>query len=182
MQGRIPPYLLKPVSSTTSVQGIFKNCKKLSSYVKDGGTVYQVPEKFFTYATKVTNLVEAFQGLSFVANTSLSVFNALNNPLDIRKIFAIGIYNGVTIQGIFNSNTLSKVSGAFSYNDLTLNTVALGVVFAEYRTISATNATATNNFPTGAGKMPATANMGYVYYGWGSKATDVAIPNTNQNY
>ena len=182
MQGRIPPYLLKPVSSTTSVQGIFKNCKKLSSYVKDGGTVYQVPEKFFTYATKVTNLVEAFQGLSFVANTSLSVFNALNNPLDIRKIFAIGIYNGVTIQGIFNSNTLSKVSGAFSYNDLTLNTDALGVAFAEHRTISATNATATNNFPTGAGKMPATANMGYVYYGWGSKATDVAIPNTNQNY
>ncbi len=30
--GRIPPYLLKPVSSITSIENIFTNCKRVTAY------------------------------------------------------------------------------------------------------------------------------------------------------
>ena len=48
---------------------MFKNCKRLSS--------------------KITSLVETFQGLAFIPSTNLTVFGALTNALDIRNTYTI---------------------------------------------------------------------------------------------
>ena len=86
--GRIPPYLLRPLSSITDISYMFKNCKRLSSYMKDS-LIYQIPKDFFSYAPKITSLVEIFQGLAFIPSTNLTVFGALTNALDIRNTYTI---------------------------------------------------------------------------------------------
>lgn len=187
LQGRIPPYLLKPVSSITSARAIFKNCKRLTSY-SDGTTIYQIPKDFFSYAPKITNLVQAFQGLAFIFGTNLNVFGLLSNPLDIRCIFATCVYgtdaggSTWTLSELFANNTISRVSGAFSYKDLTINdNAAWGVSIPEFRTVAVSDSIrAGNNFVST--KLPASTAVACVYYGWGSKASDSTIPSTNNNY
>lgn len=187
IQGRIPSYLLQPVSEVANISRMFRNCRRISSY-STGTAIYQIPEKFFSYAPKVSSLVQTFSGLSFIHSTSLNIFGALTNALDIRCIFAIAIYGDAasggtwTFSGVFMNNTLSRISGAFSCNNMSINDGAeLGVTYAEHSTIGlSSNVRTSNNFP--ASKIPAQANIGYTYYGWGSKATDAAISSTNNNY
>jgi hypothetical protein len=44
MQGKIPPYLLKPVNKVTDLHNMFTNCKRLSYYTKSDGTQFMIPE------------------------------------------------------------------------------------------------------------------------------------------
>ena len=187
MQGRIPPYLLKPVSNVQNIQSLFKNCRKLSSYKTSAGNIYQIPKEFFTYASKVSILSKAFQGLSYIYGTSLNVFDVLTQSLDIRCIFAISLYGADasggtnTLSGIFSNNIINKASGAFSGNDLSLSDNILGVAETNiYANVGIANIKATNNFNTA--KLPSSSNIGYVYYKWGSNANDAAIANQNNNY
>ena len=90
IKGRIPPYLLKPVSGITSIKEIFKNCKQLSYYTTEGGTTYLIPVTFFHYTPRLTDLNSAFYGLIFPPNISLDVFKSgANNRqgLDVTQIF-----------------------------------------------------------------------------------------------
>ena len=185
--GRIPPYLLRPLSNITDISYMFKNCKRLSSYMKDS-LVYQVPKDFFSYAPKITSLVEAFQGLAFIPNTNLTVFGALTSALDIRCMMQSCIWgkdNVVwNISGMFGTNTIARISGAFSMKDLNISSSEiLGVSAPEYRIIGIPNSTTIgNNFGTNSTKIPAPTATGYVYYLWGTKANDPLIDNENSNY
>ena len=187
IQGRIPPYLLRPISEVSDISRMFKNCRRISSY-STGTSIYQIPEKFFSYATKVNSLVQTFQGLSLIPNTILSVFGLLTSALDIRAIFAITLYgdgaanNSWSFSGTFMNNTIARLSGAFSCNNITINNSAeLGVTYAEHSTIGInSNVRTSNNFASG--KIPAASSIGYTYYGWRTQATDTVIPSTNNNY
>ena len=185
--GRIPPYLLRPLSNITDISYMFKNCKRLSSYMKDS-LVYQVPKDFFSYAPKITSLVETFQGLAFIPNTNLTVFGALTSALDIRCIMQSCIWgkDDVTwnISGMFGTNTIARISGAFSMKDLNISSSdILGVSVPEHRTIGIPNSTRMgSNFGTNSTKIPAPTATGYVYYLWGSKANDSLINDENGNY
>lgn len=185
--GRIPPYLLRPLSNITDISYMFKNCKRLSSYMKDS-SVYQVPKDFFSYAPKITSLVETFQGLAFIPNTNLTVFSTLTGALDIRCIMQSCIWgkDNVTwnISGMFGTNTIARISGAFSRKDLNINSSnILGVSVPEYRTVDIPNFTTMgSNFGTNSTKIPSPTAIGYVYYLWGSKANDSLINDGNGNY
>lgn len=185
--GRIPPYLLRPLSNITDISYMFKNCKRLSSYTKDS-LVYQIPKDFFSYAPKIISLVETFQGLAFIPNTNLTVFGALTNALDIRCIMQSCIWGKDNvpwnISDIFGTNTIARISGAFSMKDLYINNnVILGVYVPENRIINIPNSTTMgSNFGTNSTKVPAPTATGYVYYLWGSKAKDSLIKNENSNY
>lgn len=184
--GRIPPHLLRPLSNITNISELFKNCRKLSSYT-DGAMVYQIPKDFFSYATKITNLVRTFQGLAFIPKTSLSVFGYLTGSLDIRGIFQSCVWgkDSITweVTNVFSSNTISKISGAFSMNDTITSSNSYGVSYQLHHDISIPSSTTMkNNFNTNSKKLPSANSTGYVYYEWGSKASDTMIKNNNSNY
>lgn len=185
--GRIPPYLLRPLSNITDISSMFKNCKRLSSYMKDS-LVYQIPKDFFSYAPKIISLVETFQGLAFIPNTNLTVFGALTNALDIRGIMQSCVWGkdnvAWNISGMFGTNTIARISGAFSMKDLYINSnVTLGVSVPENRTINIPNSTTMgSNFGTNRTKIPSPTATGYVYYLWEDKAKDSLIGNENGNY
>lgn len=188
LQGRIPPYLLKPIPNVQNIQSMFKNCRKLASYKTSAGVIYQIPKEFLTYAPRVSVLSKAFQGLSYIYGTSLNVFDSLTSALDIRCIFAISLYgadagsgSANTLSGIFTNNVINKASGAFSVNDLSLSDNLLGVVESNiYANVGIANIKAGNNFNSA--KLPSSSVIGFVYYKWGSNANDAAIANQNNNY
>lgn len=184
ISGRIPPYLLRPLSNITNIDCLFKNCKKICSYIQDSYT-YQIPKDFFKYATKINSLVQTFQGLAFQPNTNLSVFNYLTSSLDIRGIMQACVWgkDDVTwnISNIFSTNTITKISAAFSLNDTTISNNTLGVVRKENVNMSLPNKTTmSNNFMKN--KIPTSTVTGFVYYLWNTQATDTLISNTNYNY
>lgn len=186
INGRIPPYLLKPVPNTSSINNIFRYCRRISSYVKDGA-IYQIPLEFFDYATGITTLQSAFQGLDFANGTILAVFNSLKNSLDIRKIFCYCRYcksqDGVkqTVNNVFKNNTIGKLTGAFSENDIYLSGDYSGSERQYWYLDNGDNVTANGNFTEG--KIPSSQYIMFVYKGWGTgNVTDPAIPNTNSNY
>lgn len=187
IRGRIPPYLLRPLSNITNISYLFKNCRNLSSYTNDS-IIYQIPKEFFSYADKINTLVETFQGLAFLPNTNLQVFGSLTNSLDIRCIMQSCIWgkDNITwsISNIFSSNSISSISGAFSLQDLNIdNSSNMGVSNVEYRNIGIPNSTTMgNNFNSNSSKIPASTVTGFVYRQWGSKANDTAIKNENNNY
>lgn len=122
LKGRIPPYLLKPFTGKTiSMVGVFKNCKKLSPY-RVGLTEYLIPESFFTYCTKITNLSECFQGCVFGQNNNFSVFSSLDGNIlqNVSRIFYWSMFHGSTsgrckISGIFSKfNQLTDIHEAFA--------------------------------------------------------------------
>nr|DAI05445.1 MAG TPA: hypothetical protein [Crassvirales sp.] len=150
--------------------------------------VYQIPKDFFSYAPKIISLVETFQGLAFIPNTNLTVFGALTNALDIRGIMQSCVWGkdnvAWNISGMFGTNTIARISGAFSMKDLYINSnVTLGVSVPENRTINIPNSTTMgSNFGTNRTKIPSPTATGYVYYLWEDKAKDSLIGNENGNY
>lgn len=193
LTGTIPSYLLMPVSSVTNLSRFFRFCRHLSSYREDGKT-YLIPNNFFSYAKDINNLFSAFQGMGFVKNTEMVVFNNLSKLLDIRKIFANSefgnkIVDDWTIQYIFiNCKKITKVDGAFSICNLTEsvdgNNINLTLPNVSYR------------YPISYGEKIKLTNVFYnktpinkqnvkcVFYGWKyeSQAYDEIIPNQNNNY
>ena len=186
INGRIPPYLLQPVNNASSINNMFRYCRRISGYVKEGQT-FLIPQDFFSYSTNIINLQSAFQGLDFPYGVQLGVFSSLKGNLDIRKIFALCRYAKSdsdlvgTISNIFQNNNINYLTGAFSINDINLSGNYNGSVKEYWNLDQSGNIKFNNNFNST--KIPSTSNIMFVYYGYTTaEATDSAIPNNNSNY
>ena len=133
LKGRIPPYLLKPVSAVTNISYMFYGCRGLSCYtIEEDNVSYLIPRDFFKYATKVNNLEGAFAGMRFPANINLSVFNNIgsSNTLNLKRIFVNSNFNdGATVAGIFSSFNTSSTAYAFATIEAT-DTNAIYSIYA----------------------------------------------------
>lgn len=133
LKGRLVPYLLKPVSTISSMSGMFTNCKFICSYTKDNinedGSVttyaYPIPESFMQYlSARQIDLTNTFSGWYYPANTNLNVFkrnntvvykliNAFKWPLFSNRICTVNgnvaeayvNFPASIISGIFNDGT-----------------------------------------------------------------------------
>lgn len=121
IKGRVPPYLLKPISYVTSISYMFKNCKLISTYTTEEDISYWIPRTFFSYAPNITNLSYAFQGTTYPQSINLNVFNALTKTLNITGIFQYCRFNSnssnrVNISQLFTNKSISALERAFSVN------------------------------------------------------------------
>ena len=185
MNGRICPYLLKPIPQIESLAGTFRWCSGLSSvkYQVIGQedpdqSTWLIPETFFSYATGITSLQATFSGTYFEKNPSLNVFRYLPSSLDIRGIFSwCGYYGAPIIQSIFTGNRFSSISGAFSAYPLSITdfseTYRGGVAPVGGNQPLRTGARFGNNFPN----TVSSKYTYYVYYKTSPKATDEIISN-----
>lgn len=126
LHGRIPPYFLKPVSNITDISYMFNDCSLLSSYTVDGqdSINYLIPKTFFSYAKNIQNLKATFRGTTLNYGVQLNVFNALENGLNITRIFHncrynenTGVPEGMSISQVFAGKRLTGLKRAFSVND-----------------------------------------------------------------
>lgn len=187
INGRICPYLLKPTPNVSNINYMFRYCRRLSGFIKDGIT-YLIPPDFFTYANNITGLLCAFQGMDFPYNVQLAVFNSLKGGLDVRKIFCLSRYtvddttkSPGTVGNVFQNNIISYLTGAFSSNDIELSGNYFGSA-RSYWTLSQTGKVKFNN-NFNVNKIPSQTNITFVYYGFtNTEAVDSAIPDRNSNY
>lgn len=123
IKGRIPPYLLKPVSAVTNLSYMFYGCRALTCYImQNAAKSYLIPRDFFKYATKVNNLEGTFAGMRFPSTIDLAVFNSIStsNTLNLKKIFVSSHFeDGAVVQGIFNSYNTSGTAYAFAVIETT---------------------------------------------------------------
>lgn len=123
LKGRIPPYLLKPVSAVTNISYMFYGCRALTCYnILEDYKSYLIPRDFFKYATKVNNLEGAFAGMRFPSTIDLAVFNSIGtaNTLNLKKIFVSSHFeDGAVVQGVFNSYNASGTAYAFAVIETT---------------------------------------------------------------
>lgn len=98
INGRIPPYLFKPVSKITSLRGFFNNCKCLTGYGKTVNNNTEntfIPSTLFSYCQSVNDLSYLFEGLCVPSNVTIGGFENknfmsglnFNNPLTLDKMF-----------------------------------------------------------------------------------------------
>ena len=180
--------MLKQVTNTTDISGIFKFCRRISGYIEDS-VIYIIPKQLFNYTPNINVLLEAFQGIDIPYGANLSVFTSLKKNLDIRNIFNLCRYfskdnSKHTISNVFYNNNIIKLTGAFTSYYLTLQGDYNGNIGNIPIQISNSGKVLfNNNFNTG--KLAITqANIRYVYkgYTYQTEANDNAIPNTNNNY
>lgn len=118
MKGRICPYLLKPVYNITSVKDLFRQCKLLSAYKSaDSSTTYKIPQSFFSYATKVTDLTYTFSGMIFEETNSLNVFGSIGvvSNLILDHTFSTPFFGGTQIiTGIFSGKGVNNLDHIFA--------------------------------------------------------------------
>lgn len=123
LKGRIPPYLLKPISNVTNISYMFYGCRALTCYtILEDSKSYLIPRDFFKYATKINNLEGAFAGMRFPSTIDLAVFNPIGtgNTLNLKKIFVSSHFeDGAVVQGIFNSYNASGTAYAFAVIETT---------------------------------------------------------------
>ena len=117
--GRICPYMLKPVPKLTSVNALFRCCKKLSYYYRteNGSThSYMIPETFFTYAPGITNLTEMFRDTLQPPNSDLlNTFKPLKGTLNITEMFYLCYWDGTnSLAQVFKTNNMSATARAFA--------------------------------------------------------------------
>lgn len=185
MKGRIPEYLLLPISNIYNLSYMFYNCKTISPVIKNGVT-YLIPKNFFSYAPNITNLSKTFSGMMIDYNVNLNIFSTLLKSIDVRGIFSSCKYlkkdtSKNTIRGIFNTNKISACSGAFTPYDITLNSNIYGIDFNSriyYISNSTSNVIFRDNFNKG---LLQTNKYNRVYYGC-SDAQDSAINSSPNNY
>ena len=126
--GRICPYLLKPVSKTTSLEGFLTFSPRLSYYylndnnINDNtlGDIYLIPKTFFDYANNINNLKSAFKGFNFPNGCRLDVFSKLTkSSLNLDYTFQYPYFHGnsakkFSLEGVFTGNTVSSAIATFS--------------------------------------------------------------------
>ena len=127
--GRIVPYLLKPVTGLTSIDNMFSSCGNITAYSTDTnqGTYVTIPPTFFYYTPSLTNLKESFAHTKLY--TSPNVFGVLKGNLNVEGIFYACMWIGGTssnkfqLSGVFTSNKIANCKSAFdgSYNEETRN-------------------------------------------------------------
>lgn len=184
LKGRIPPYLLKPVSNATNISYMFYGCRGLSNYlIEEDNVAYLIPRDFFKYATKVNNLEGAFAGMRFHNQINLSVFNNINssNTLNLKKIFVNSYFSsGAKVTGIFNKFNTSSTTYAFA----TMETTNRNNIYSIYANQSVTFS---DVFKKISDTTYAT-NMNYSYtFAWYSKnavthETSKTLPNNTTTY
>lgn len=128
--GRICPYLLKPVSKTTSLEGFLTFSPRLSYYYlkptgststeNTVGDIYMIPKTFFDYADNINNLKSAFKGFNFPNGCKLDVFSKLTkSSLNLDYTFQYPYFHGSSttkfnLDGVFTKNTISSAIATFS--------------------------------------------------------------------
>lgn len=123
VNGRIPPYLLKPVPDITSAETMFFNPGTLVTYDyhENPGVYITIPPTFFTYATKITNLHDTFAHCTIRSNPQ--VFDCLKGILNVNGIFYAtywklpvgtqGRNNKFLLSNVFATNRVSNCKSAF---------------------------------------------------------------------
>lgn len=184
IRGRICPYMFKNIPSITNISRMFKFCRRIGSY-KVGDKVYQIPSDLFVYGNKITNLQQAFLGLSFQKSTEFNVFGGLpvGEGLDIRAILAACQFDTdsttrATLSGLFVGKQLNLCSGAFSNYGLSIVTPTIdnGGVSRDtgtegYQCINNNYVTFENNFTSQ--YLPQSTYIHYMFYKYGSNNTCV---------
>lgn len=133
LTGRICPYMLKPVPNTTSIRDMFRCCKLMSYYRHDyihNGHAYMIPEGFFSYAPKITDLSGAFQDTMQPQLSELStIFAPLSGTLNLQRLFYesfwdSGKYPGVytELSEVFNKHEVSSTEKAFCITTVSAGT------------------------------------------------------------
>lgn len=120
--GRICPYMLKPVSDTTSIKNMFNCCKRLSYYKTSESGWYLIPKDFFKYATRITSLESAFADMVFPKLININVFKPLTGTLNVKELFYQSYWDGtssnkVLIENIFDDKRVSSTTRAFCIVD-----------------------------------------------------------------
>lgn len=121
VEGRIPPYLLKPVYNTRDISYLFYACRRISSYSNNDVTA-KVPMTFFKYAPNITSLSHTFSYFTFDSNTSLNVFSYLTGTLDISYIF-FKLYAKTSqterwnVAGLFTGKRIGNLNHCFSLHE-----------------------------------------------------------------
>ena len=138
IKGRICPYLLKPVPKTTSLYRFLTYAKKLSHYtlvsrdaegnvIEGSGDTYLIPKTFFTYATGITNLEEAFKGFVFNPGCKMDVFKPLTGALNLDKTFqhcyfqTDSKFNRFSVSGLFIDKSIKSARGTFTIDYMETN-------------------------------------------------------------
>lgn len=119
--GRIPPYLLLPVSNVTDISYMFTYCRRLSSY-SDNETKksYLIPKTFFDNATKINNMSWTFAGTFMLSDIDLNIFGVLNssNTLTLDHTFYFVCYgDGAIISNCFSSKNVGNITACFARLD-----------------------------------------------------------------
>lgn len=188
LAGRIPPQLLRPLSNIQSIEGLFMLCGRFASYTNTNGEIYQIPEDFFNYTPKLTNLTLTFAGMTFQAYTNLNVFsNKFSSSTDIRGIFSSCVWDHKAlgnwqINNVFSNCNLSAISGAFSLEAVTLTEYITGVSPTAQRQAGTKGGTTSISSIFTANKIPDSSRIYYVFYNWKDKATDSNIKSEHNNY
>ena len=114
LHGRIPPYLLYPLKSSTglSLDSMFINCRNISYYTQ-GGRSYVIPKTFFNYCPNITSMVYTFSGFSFPQTIDLNVFSYITASKlgNINHIFYMPNFTGTSTSPCDVSNVFSTFRG-----------------------------------------------------------------------
>ncbi len=124
IKGRIPPYLLKPVSSITDISYMFNQGSLISSYTTEGETSYLIPKTFFSYAPNIQKMNYTFRGITCPIGIDLNVFSSTfsGKSIDIDHIFYYCYFDGTAtkrakISNVFKNIKITKMERAFSVNN-----------------------------------------------------------------
>ena len=156
LKGRLCPYMLKPVKNITSTKQMFTACKCIS-WVFDrlNEKEYWIPEDFFKYANKVTDLSTMFAHTIQPHKSDLeSIFVKLGNTnnilnsseLKINEIFKFCYWSGVSdsdrtrLENAFVHNRIASLTDCFRVRNSAVDS-------SEYAP-SAQWVTFSNMFPT----------------------------------
>lgn len=168
IKGRICPYLLKPVSGTLDVSGMFRFCKCLT-YIKNRETNkdYLIPEDFFTYATRVTTLQRFFEKTIQPNKVDMTnVFIPLkSHDIDVQYIFSLCYWSGTQespteVSNVFSQNLIKALTRAFDGN---IN-ISTNTSYAYDQYVSFANIFMANKYNTTI--YQGNTNFTYCFYGW----------------
>lgn len=128
IEGRICPYLLKPIPDITSIEGFLTNAKRLSYYylVGNNDQSYLIPKNFFKYTISISNLNSAFKGMVWPSKCDLQVFTELKEPLNVDYTFQLPWFeadanNRFGVNGVFVNNSILSAKATFSISTMPAN-------------------------------------------------------------
>lgn len=117
IQGRLCPYLLKPLSQITDLSFFLSNCQPTAYYLneeEEDMVSYIIPQSFFTYVPKLTTLMALFQRLVFTEDCKMNeIFSELPGNLDITRIFFKATFP-TQVSEVFNKNSIINSNQAFA--------------------------------------------------------------------
>jgi hypothetical protein len=188
IKGRICPYLLNSVPTTTNLNGMFSACKCLS-YIRDrqDGKEYLLPVEFFVNNSKVKSL-QYFMERTVQPHVveMANVFKPLTETLDIQYAFDLCYWCGTSdsytyVEGVFSDNNIESLTGVFRGNS-SLDT-STSHPYGQY--VSFKNIFKQNKYNTA--EYRNNASFSYGFYGWGavadlSEELSLSRESGNHNY